>query len=153
MKRDTEFLIYDYKRHRYYLNEDCLDANPYKDSTELTKNLKNQSNNLYSWIYSRIPRFSKNYAEYVLATSDDYKDAIRDALLACFEADIKSGYAEIKNYAGNVEQGSFIPDREIIEKLVPVEAKIALEKVGGDNIFYRGYYPDMEQDRYERYQY
>lgn len=152
MPYSDDMLTYDPKRHRYYLNPDSVGEHPYRDEVELVKNLKAQSGNLYSWIYSQMPKFNRNYAEYVLACAGEYREALYLALQACYEADIKSGYSDLKNYPQDAS-GAPLSASESLERLVPIEARLQLRSVGEPNIFYIGIFPTLPGDRYSRYRY
>lgn len=154
-----DYMNYDKDNHRYVLvAKNCSDianlSEVYSDFNTIEKTLKSISRTIYNWIYSRVPFSNKNYIEYLLATHKDCIRVIYGAMIAQLEADIASGYNDIKNQpAINFQTGMNVGRDEIKKNLVCIEAQNILESCSF-NIFYAGDLGvRMPSNRYELYEY
>lgn len=149
---DDEKLVYNKASHRYILSDDAMGDNVYfNDKIKLAK-LNSQSMSLYNWIYNHNP-YNKEYVEYILAHSKECRNMIFDALMECYMADMTTNYSAYK-YQYDVKN-----EAEILDKLIPVSAKIAIENsyIGQNYIITNRFLVIprelKNEDRYERYDY
>jgi hypothetical protein len=157
--RTTNMMTYDLNNHRYvlkaqYCSEIANLSEVYADQSAIDKTLKSISRTIYNWIYSRIPVCNKNYIEYLLAKHEDCIRALYEAMLAQLEADISSGYNDIKNQSAiNFSTGMHLDREEIRKNLVCIEAQNILEGCAF-NMFYAGDLGvRLPENRYELYEY
>lgn len=81
----------------------------YGDEAKANRNLKSISDSIYNWVYGRGHSQNKAFVEYMFAF--DLADVVKEAILAQVEADISSGYNDLKNQHGtNVETGMNMDD-------------------------------------------
>lgn len=152
-------MTYDLTNHRYTLiAQYCSDianlSDVYADQNSIQKTLNSISRTIYNWIYSRIPLRNKDYVEYLLAKHDDCIRAVYDAMRAQLEADISSGYNDIKNQpALNFATGMNIGREEIKKNLVCVEAQNILESCSFNFLYAGDLGVRLPEDRYSIYEY
>lgn len=111
---DDEYMVYDYRLHRYVLTDkavlDILGENLnllLVDAEPVTKNafLKKVSNTLYEYILSSSQ--SPDYIEYIMAKDGSLREMIRDMLISQVEYMLSNG--AVDNYSGiNMAKGHYI---------------------------------------------
>lgn len=145
---DDERLVYDKKAHIYLLAPEAVPNNVYRNDAIKNMKIRSLSNSLYAWIYNRVPLQNKDYVEYILACTEEYRTAIFNALTECYMAETISNYSSGKyDYQGN--------DKLMLDKLIPITARQAIQNGSSElNILYQGYFNvEMPEDRYIRYDY
>ena len=121
-------MLYDLKLHQYLLTED--DIRDYLgvelvsylgNDQEVPIFLREVSSDLYAWFYSKMVRTNVPIVEYILATNDEYKEAIQSALVAQARKMLRSGSQIAKDKINPAN-----PNRVQLDDIVPEDAKITL---------------------------
>jgi hypothetical protein len=114
--------------HQYILTEDDIrdglgvELTSYLgDDKEVPIFLREVSSDLYTWFYSKMLRTNVPLVEYILATDDEYKEAVYTALLAQARKMLRSGSQIAKDKINPAN-----PNRVQLDDIVPEDAKIAL---------------------------
>lgn len=158
---NDEYMVYDTKMHKYVLTLEAGALLPnfnsaFPNEDEGEEILKEITENVYGWIYGRIPFSNKNYIEYKLAVDDNFRGIIYDALMAQLKAHLRSGINDLNKQLGvNIENGMIIEDSVLLERSICPETKRILENSDGDfNILYAAEYGvDLPLDKYSRWSY
>jgi hypothetical protein len=105
-------MIYDLKKHKYVLTEDDVRDELgielvafLGEDQQVPIFLKEVSDDLYTWYYSKMLETNIPTVEYLLATTDEYKETIQSALLAQARRMIRSGSHLMKDKIANVQRG------------------------------------------------
>lgn len=119
---------YNLKLHQYILTED--DIRDYLnvelvsylgDDKEVPIFLREVSSDLYAWFYSKMLRTNVPLVEYILATDNEFKEAIQLALVAQARKMLRSGSHISKDKINPAN-----PNRVELDDIVPEDAKIIL---------------------------
>lgn len=155
----TNMMTYDKATHRFTLiPQYCSDianlSEVYADQNSIQKTLNSISRTIYNWIYSRVPVSNKNYIEYLLAKHPDCILAVYEAMKSQLEADVSSGYNDIKNQpAINFQTGMNIDRNDIKRNLVCIEAQNILESCSYNFLYAGDLGIRLPENRYELYEY
>lgn len=161
---NDEEMVYDYKRHRYYLrgsyvlnelgeNLDVLlntsgDANP---STLTTRFLRRVSDIVYNWIYQ--DSMNHEWLEYIMALHPPLREVIKDMLISQTLYVLNNGF--VADYTGlNIAKGQSMPIRELrgaakVSDEVEMTANRFIPGLGY-SLKYLGPLPCVPCDRYHK---
>lgn len=152
---------YNKTTHRYVLERIDLGVygnvpNMYGSDNKLDIELNKQSMRVYTWIYSNVPVYNKDYIEYVLAKHNESANFMLQLLLAQYEYDIASGGNEVGNQVGIDFNSGMSIDRQAIKRAMvsPIVESLFENGIQGFNFIYQGRYSvPLGQDRYTKYDY
>lgn len=162
MEISEELMRYDKTYHRFVLTpKGCADIDDitkvYGNERNALRTLESISRTIYNYIYSHNATGNKPFIEYLLAKNKDLKVTIFEAMRAQLEADISSGYNDVKNQVGiNFKTSAAIKDEYLRNRLVCNEAKMILESAPYNimsSYFMSRRYQELSEDRYERFDY
>jgi len=140
-------MLYNINLHQYLLTEDNIrdylgvELTSYLgDDKEVPIFLREVSSDLYAWLYSKMLRSNIPMVEYLLATDDNYKEAIQSALVAQARKMLRSGSQIAKDKINPAN-----PNRVELDDIVPEDAKITLWNT--NLISMRRIYFDIPEDK------
>lgn len=157
---DDEYLVYNKLLHRYILTERVLtelggDDIYAFDTAKRQRVLKDISNSVYNFIYLRGNSKNRDYIEYILATSKEARELIKQALISQLNADLDSGINDIKKVSPiNPQTYQTINRDELARNMVCVECEAILQSFTLINLLYAGDYGmRLPLNRYELWGY
>lgn len=156
LPKNDNYMVYNKLTHRYILTSNVItelggDEVYDFDQKKRDRVLKDVSNSVYNFIYSRTHSNNRNYIEYILATNEEARELIKQAMISQLSADIESGVNDIKKIAPvNPQTYQTINRDEIARNMVCVECENIIASFGLINLLYAGDYGyRLPSNRYE----
>ena len=153
-------LIYDKGTHRWSLYGEVIknyipEISRYGDQVNLQEELDQQSELLYDWIYSQIPKTNINYIEYLLAKDENRcLKAIYEALSQILLSDLQNNITQGRlNLGINFKTGLGMDKSLLRESLITENVKMKIENIPGNILTSRNLNVYLDENRYERFDY
>ena len=129
-------MTYDSIFHRYILTINIAKqyvGNAYADDGILSRRLKEISQNVYDYIYTRGNTNNKKYTRAILNATANGRNLIMEVMLAQLSADSQNGYNDIvKQNTIDFTNGNVIDRNKIIENQVCVACQTLIENSSAD---------------------